>query len=405
MKIKGLIVTGLMLLGMMSVKGQNAFGDPNVVTTAVPFLMVSPDARAGGMGDVGGASMPDGNNIHWNAAKMAFLGEGNSILALSYTPWLNRLVPDINMSYLSYNRAINKRSAFGMSLKYFSLGNIDFRDEQGNHQGTFNPYEMAIDGAYSLKLSETWSGGIALRYIYSNLTQGQSVAGLQTKPGQSFASDIGFYYQSRRQNLKDGKKSQWTFGTAITNLGAKISYTETGNENFIPTNLRIGGGYHLQFDEYNKISFLADINKLLVPTPPEYCTNDNGTPIIDSTTGERVICAGMDDNVSPIQGMIQALNPNAKPGGFEELMQEIVYNVGIEYWYSDIFAVRGGYQHEHENKGNRKYFTLGVGIKYNVFGLDFSYLIPANQSVRSPLENTLRFTLFFDFGKLAKAEE
>src|SRR6056300_1340352 len=180
MKVKGWLIGGVWTIcTVFSINAQNAFGDPNVVTTAVPFLMVSPDARAGGMGDVGVASAPDGNSIHWNVGKMAFLGEGNSVMALSYTPWLNRLVPDINMSYLSYNKAINKRSAFGMSLKYFSLGNIDFRDEQGNDQGTFNPNEFSIDGAYALKLSETWSGGIALRYIYSNLTQGQSVAGLQ----------------------------------------------------------------------------------------------------------------------------------------------------------------------------------------------------------------------------------
>ncbi|MCT4625355.1 MAG: type IX secretion system outer membrane channel protein PorV [Schleiferiaceae bacterium] len=404
MKLRSIIIGSLVAFFVNQSMAQNAFGDYNVVTTAVPFLMISPDARAGGMGDVGAASSSDANNIHWNAGKMAFLGKDQSYLSLSYTPWLNRLVPDINLAYLTYQKAINDKSAFGMSLKYFSLGDINFTDNDGNSQGTFNPNEFAIDGAYSLKLSERWGAGIALRYIYSNLTQGQSVPGLQTKPGQAFGADIGFYYKSRRQNLKNGQKGYWSFGTAITNMGSKISYSESGQENFIPTNLRIGGRYDLEIDEYNRVGFMLDINKLLVPTPPEYYKTDNGRDSTDAD-GNKVIKAGKDDNVSPIQGMVQALDPNAKPNGMSELIDEIVWNVGIEYWYSDIFAVRGGYQHEHESKGNRKYFTLGIGLKYNVFGLDFSYLIPANQSVRSPLENTLRFTLYFDFGALATGEE
>lgn len=404
---KWIFACSFVLAVTLNVYGQNSLGDRdeyNVITTGVPFLSVSPDARAGGMGDVGVASSPDGNNIHWNVGKMAFLGEGNSLFSLSYTPWLNRLVPDIDMAYLSYNRALNDRSAFGMSLRYFSLGDINFRDEFGNDQGTFQPNEFAIDGAYSLKLSDKWGAGIALRYIYSNLTQGQTVAGLQTKPGQSFGADIGFYYESRMKSIKGGKRGGYRFGVAITNMGAKISYTESGNENFIPTNLRIGGAYNLRFDEYNRMTFFLDINKLLVPTPPEYYQTQNGRDSVDSE-GNKVIEAGKDDNVSPIEGMVQALNPNAKPDGFNELMREIVWNTGIEYWYSEMFAVRGGYQYEHKTKGNRQYFTLGIGIKYNVFGLDFSYLIPANQTVRSPLENTLRFTLFFDFGKLAQQSE
>jgi len=389
---------------------QNAF---NVVTTGVPFLLISPDARAGGMGDVGGASSPDANNIHWNVAKMAFLGEDNAFLSLSYTPWLNRLVPDINLAYLTYNKAINDRSAFGMSMKYFSLGEINFRDDQGNDQGTYSPNEFAIDGAYALKLSERWSAGIALRFIYSNLTQGQSVAGLQTKPGMSFGSDLGFYYESRRMNLKNGQKGKAAFGVSMTNLGAKISYSESGNDNFIPTNLRLAGRYDLEIDEYNTVSFLFDINKLLVPTPPAYYQTSNGRDSTDAN-GDKVIEFGKDDNVSPLKGVVQSLSPSAKPGvlkpdgtrnQFQELINEIVWNVGVEYWYSGMFAVRGGYQYEHASKGNRQYFTLGVGLKYNVFGLDFSYLIPANQSVKSPLENTLRFTLYFDFGKLANENE
>ena len=402
MNVRNWIFTGIAMITLLfQTNAQNAF---NVVTTGVPFLMISPDARAGGMGDVGAASSPDANNIHWNSAKMAFLGEDNAFLSLSYTPWLNRLVPDINLAYLSYNKAINDRSAFGMSMKYFSLGEINFRDDQGNDQGTYSPNEFAIDGSYALKLSERWSAGIALRYIYSNLTQGQSVAGLQTKAGQSFGSDLTFYYESRKMNLKSGQKGTAAFGFAITNLGAKISYSESGNDNFIPTNLRLGGRYDLEIDEYNQVSFLFDINKLLVPTPPAYYQTDNGRDSTDSE-GNKVIEFGKDDDVSPLKGVVQALDPNAKPDGFSELIEEIVWNVGVEYWYSNMFAVRGGYQYEAKNKGNRQYFTMGVGLKYNVFGLDFSYLIPANQSVKSPLENTLRFTLYFDFGKLANENE
>ena len=407
MRIKSLILGSILTSFVFQANAQNAAGDLdqyNVITTGVPFLMISPDARAGGMGDVGGASSPDANNIHWNAGKMAFLGEDNAFLSLSYTPWLNRLVPDINLAYMTYNQAINDRSAFGMSLKYFSLGDINFTDNDGNSQGTFNPNELAVDGSYALKLSETWGAGIALRYIYSNLTQGQSVPGLQTKPGQAFGADLGFYYEGRKKNLKNGQKGRWAFGTAITNMGSKISYSESGQENFIPTNLRIGGRYDLEIDEYNRVSFLLDVNKLLVPTPPIYYKTYNGRDSTDAD-GNKIVEFGKDDDVSPIAGMAQALNPNAKPNGFSELMDELVWNAGVEYWYSNVFAVRGGYQHENEFKGNRKYFTLGIGIKYNVFGLDFSYLIPANQTVRSPLENTLRFTLYFDFGALANAEE
>jgi hypothetical protein len=229
-----------------------------------------------------------------------------------------------------------------------------------------------------------------LRYIYSDIAQGQIVQGLQTQPGQSVAADVAFYYKSREINMKRGQKGTALFGVNISNIGAKISYSESGQDDFIPTNLRIGGGYIWQFDEYNKIGFMLDMNKLLVPTP-QIVTADGDT-------------LGKSTDVDPLTGMIQALNPGAKPDGFNELMREIVWNVGAEWTYNDLFMVRAGYQYEDVSKGNRQYFTFGAGIAYSIFALDVAYLIPANSTVRSPLENTLRFTLSFDLGGMTSAE-
>jgi hypothetical protein len=388
-KIGLFALTGLLTLSGLSLK---AVGDGkyNVVTTAVPILIISPDARAGAMGDVGAATMPDGNNIFWNPAKLAFMGPKTTKLSMSYTPWLSRLVPDINLAYVSFQKSLGDRQGLGVSMRYFSLGEINFRDDQGNSTGTFSPYEFSLDAAYALKFSEQWSGGIALRYIYSDIAQGQIVQGLQTKPGQSVGADIAFFYKSRQINMDGGLKGTATFGANISNIGSKISYSESGNSDFIPTNLKLGGGYAVQFDKYNRIGLFLDLNKLLVPTP-QVITSDGDT-------------LGKSTDVDPLTGMIQALSPGAKPYGGKELWQEIVWNVGAEWVYNDLFMVRLGYQYENESKGNRKYFTMGAGIKYNIFALDMAYLIPANSTVRSPLENTLRFTLSFDLGGMASAE-
>lgn len=386
----------ILSVGFLFGVGRQSFAqsadDIRVISSAVPILTVSPDARAGGMGDVGAATTPDPNNVFWNPAKLAFMGEGVTQLSLSYTPWLSRLVPDIDLAYVSFQKSLGDRQGLGISMRYFSLGDINFRNEEGFETGTFSPYEFSIDAAYALKFSEQWSGGISLRYIYSDIAQGQVVQGLQTKPGQSVAADIGFYYKSRKIMMEGGQKGTASFGVNISNIGSKIAYSESGQDDFIPTNLKIGGGFNWEVDNYNAIGFYMDINKLLVPTPP----------VRDDVTGE--IIAGKDDNVDPITGMIQALSPSAKPDGFNELMREIIWNFGAEWVYNDLFMVRLGYQNEHETKGNRKYFTLGAGIKYNLFRLDMAYLIPANSTVRSPLENTLRFTLAFDLGGMAKAE-
>jgi hypothetical protein len=362
-----------------------AFGQYNVITTAVPFLIISPDSRSGGMGDVGVSTSPDNNSLHWNVAKLAFLEDDHNGLSMSYTPWLSRLVPDIDLAYLSYSKQIGKRSGLGLSLRYFSLGEINLTDENGNPQGTLSPNEFAIDGGYSLQLSEQISLGVALRYIYSNLAQSSVTStGSNTQAGQSFAADVGAYYRSREINLEKGQKARYSIGFLMSNIGAKVSYSDAANSDFLPTNLRFGGTFDLLFDQYNSMAFTVEMNKLLVPTPP----------LRDPDTGE--IIAGEDNNVPPFRGIFQSFSD--APGGSREELREIIWNTGVEYNYSDKFFLRGGYQYEHETKGNRKYFTLGLGIKYNVFGLDFAYLIPATPTVQSPLENTLRFTLYFGLG-------
>lgn len=377
------LITLIVLAGMvLPAKAQNDL-KYNVVTTAVPILLVSPDSRAGAMGDVGVASTPDGNSSAWNPAKLAFLPDEKASMALSYTPWMSKLVPDIDLAYVNYTKALSDRQGISASLRYFSLGSINFTDEQGNSLGTFNPYEFYMDVAYALKLSDHWSAGTAIRWIYSDIAQGQVVQGLQTKPGQSGAADLGFYYQGEYKNISGGRRQAFSAGIAMTNLGAKIAYSESGNADFLPTNLRIGGGYHLEMDDYNKFSVYLDLNRLLVPTPPELGTN-----------GE--IVAGADDNVTPLVGVFQSFDPSAKPGGFAELLQENIYNFGLEYKYDNFLFARAGYLHEHKLKGNRQYVTMGFGLAYNVFTIDMAYLIPASPTTRSPLENTLRFSMAFN---------
>ena len=361
----------------------NLLGQINTITTAVPFLSISPDARAGGMGDIGVATSSDINSIHWNSSKLAF-NEKKSGFSISYTPWLKALVNDMFIAYVSGYSKMKGDQAIGGSLRYFSLGNITFTDNNGNTIRDFKPNEFAFDLAYSRKLSDYFSGGIALRYIHSNLTGGPSVEGTDSKAGNSAAADISAYFQ---KDIEIGdKEAVLTAGANISNIGAKISYTETGTKNFIPTNLRIGPGLKLKLNEYNDLSFGLDINKLLVPTPPIY-TQDS------TNSANDVILYGQDPDVSVASGIFQSFSD--APGGTKEELKEINIGFGMEYWYDKQFAFRAGYFYEDKTKGNRKYFTLGAGLRYNVFGLDLAYLIPTDQ--RNPLENTLHFTLTFDF--------
>ncbi len=389
-----------------SLNPDNAYYEAlRTISTAVPIISISPDSRSGAMGDVGVATSPDAASLFWNPAKLAFLEDGTRTLSLSYTPWLNKLVNDINLAYLSYVFKMGDNQGMGIAMRYFSLGTINFRDEQNQSLGDKKPYELAINGAYALKLNDNMGLAVGLRYIFSDLTQGVMVNGAETNPGKSFAADLGYYYKSREYNMEGGMKQAASFGINISNVGGKISYGNDADADFIPTNLRVGGGYHLRMDEYNRISFYVDLNKLLVPTPPirEGDENYTGDPNNNGQNNDRSVLFGKDDEVNSFQGIFQSFSD--APGGGSEELEEVLVNVGAEFWYDNRFALRGGYQYEDAQKGGRQYFTLGLGIKFNVFGLDFAYLIPASATVKSPLENTLRFSLLFDFENFSSQDK
>jgi len=365
----------------------------NTITTAVPFLMIAPDARSGAMGDAGVSSSPDVYSMHWNPAKYAFT-EKEMGFGISYSPWLKALVPDINLAYVSFFKRLDPDQTIAASLLYFSLGDINFTNDIGDGIGTYHPNEFSLDFAYSRKLSENFSASVAARFIFSDLTQGQNVGGVNTHAGISYAADVSFYW--RKEVSFTNTSGLLAFGTNISNIGSKISYGE-GRKDFIPTNLRIGPSLTLDLDEYNSIAFMIDVNKLLVPTPPIYKVDDLGNPVYGAD-GLQMIESGKNPDVSVIRGIFQSFGD--APGGFGEEIREFSIGTGIEYWYDKQFALRAGYFNESKTKGNRKFFTLGAGIKYNVFGLDVSYLIPLEQ--KHPLENTLRFSLLFDFEAFTK---
>lgn len=351
--------------------------DNHIISTGVPLLLIAPDSRAGAMGDVGAASRPDANSIHWNAAKLSFM-EKQAGLTFTYSPWLREIVSDIKLMYLSGYYRLDERNTLGASLTYFSLGSIDFFSEDGQATGTYKPNEFAFDVAYSMKLSENLSMSLTGRYIRSDLTQGQNVGTTSTHAANAGAADLGLYYQNK---IDLEMPSQYAFGVQISNLGSKISYSDNMESSFLPANLRIGGRYSMDFDQFNNLSVMADFNKLLVPTPPVY-------------DGEGNIFAGKDPNVGVLQGAIQSFYD--APNGLKEELQEISMSLGLEYWYNKILAVRAGYFYEAKNKGARKYLTLGAGLRYNVMGLDISYLISTSSLNNNPLKNTLRVSLSFD---------
>lgn len=355
--------------------------DPiNVVTTAVPFLRISPDARAGGMGELSTATSPDVNSQFYNLAKYPFAG-AKSAAGLTYTPWLKDLgLNDVFMATASgYTQfGEDREQAVSASMRYFSLGNIQFTDNLGNDLNSFRPREFSFDLGYSRKLSDKMALGVALRYINSNLAGGAAVNGVSYKAGTAVAGDIGLYYTG----LNDEGKG-FSFGVAMTNLGTKIGYTDDPNQkDFIPANLSLGGTYTTTFSEVHKLMFGLDINKLLVPTPP--------------ALGDS---AGLAEYRS--KGVVGSWFSSFTdaPGGMSEELKEFYFSLGAEYWYNDQFAIRTGYFHENAQKGNRQYFTVGASVKYNMFGINFSYLLPTGNGVnRNPLSNTLRFGLTFDFG-------
>ncbi|MGH2563241.1 MAG: type IX secretion system outer membrane channel protein PorV [Ginsengibacter sp.] len=385
MKQATLKLTALvMLVGSVFVVNAQSTANPiNVVTTAVPFLRISPDARSGGMGDVGVATIPDANSAFWNQAKYPF-AVSKSAIALTYTPWLKGL--DLNDVYLAslagyYKLDDEGTQAVSASLRYFSLGNIQFTDNLGNNLQTYRPREFAFDAGYSQKLSDNLGIGIALRYINSNLASGQSAGGSTYKTGSAIAGDLSVFHDGT-VNSKDGSGLNW--GVTLSNLGSKISYTNDASEkDFIPANLGLGIAYVNVFDESNKVTFGLDVNKLLVPTPP----------LVGDSAGLAAYHS---------KGVVASWFSSFgdAPGGFSEELKEFQISVGAEYSYNDQFAFRAGYFYENPTKGDRQYFTLGAGLNYNMFGLNFSYLVPSGSGInRNPLSNTLRFSIIFNLDK------
>lgn len=380
--------------------GQECGERLNTITTAVPFLMIGPDSRSGGMGDAGVALPADANALHWNPSKLAF-AENESEFRLSISPWLRNLVPDMSLAYLAmYKKLKNKRAAMGGSLRYFNLGSITFTDVNGSVIRDFKPAEFAVDVTFAQQFSDRFSGGISLRYINSNLTGGLNVSGANTKAGQSVAADVSFFYRKKDLKLGDGDGT-FAFGMNISNIGAKMSYSDAARRDFIPINLRLGPCLTMDIDKYNTVSFNVDINKLLVPTPPIYTAD--GDSILSGEDPTRGVAAGMIGSFSDAPGDLNTSYEVIPGSKMKEEFREINFGGGLEYWYAKQFAVRGGYFWEHQTKGNRKYWTMGIGVKYSIFSLDFSYLIANTQ--RSPLANTLRFTLGFNFDGKAKKQE
>ena len=346
-------------------------GSVNAVFTSIPFLRINPDGRAGGMGDLGLATSPDASAIYHNNAKLAF-AEDQWGAVMTYTPWLKALVPDMFIGHLAGFNRLDEYQTLALSLRYFNLGSIQFTDESGIDLQEFNPHEFAFDLGYSRKLSEQLSAGLTLKYVYSNLAKGQQTSSGEISAAQAVAADLSVFYTANNLSI----------GGAISNIGNKVSYTEEDIKDFIPINLGIGAAYTLDIDDYNTIMFGLDLNKLLVPTPDTLFID--GDPNV-ADHREKSLFTGMFGSFSDA------------PDGFGEEMREFTFSVGAEYWYNKQFAVRTGYFYEDRTKGNRQYLTFGVGLKYSIFGLNFSYLVPTSSGTQSnPLQNTLRFSLLFD---------
>ncbi len=359
-----------------SVGGGNTGNTKNYISTGAPILMNAPDAISGALGDAGVASTPDANSSHWNNAKFVFADKKFG-LSTTYTPWLNNLDAGLTYLYLGGYYKMGDRSALGASLTYFSMGEITHTGETGENLGEFYPNEFAIDVTYSMKLSDNLSLGATGRYIRSDLTNGMDMGTQTTKPGTALSADVGMYYQSDWQ-----RGQQYAFGVHISNLGNKLSYSDDDNENeFLPANLRFGGRYSYEVNEYNKMNFLLDFNKLLVPTPPT--AEEGGDRYYENMADYR--------NTGSIAGVFNSFMD--APGGFVEELKEISAGLGIEYWYANQFAARAGYFYEHSDKGDRRYLTLGAGIRYNMLMLDLSYLVPTSSFSQNPLANTIRISL------------
>jgi len=351
----------------------------NNIIVAVPFLLITPDARLGGMGEAGVAVLPDANAMGVNPSKLAFLDRKYGF-SVSYSPWLKNLVPDVSLTYLSGFYKPDEKTTLGASLRYFNLGEIQLTDINQQDMGVYTPNELAFDLTYARQMSESFSLGTSLRYIHSNLSSGQFSSGQQSKAGTAIAVDVSAYF--KKPTIFLGTDAILSAGLNLSNIGTKVSYTDNGAASFLPANLKIGGASTFIIDDFNQFTFALDFNKLMVPTQPIY---DNDGKIIAGKDPDRSVPAGIFGSFSDA------------PGGFKEEMKEINIAAGMEYWYDQQFAFRAGYFYESPQKGNRRYFTLGAGLKYNVFNIDIAYLLASSQE--SPLANTLRFSLLFNFGR------
>ena len=364
----------------------------NPISTAVPFLTITPDSRHGAMGDVGAATSPDANSQYLNASKFAFAVDKWGF-ALSYTPWLRKLVNDVNLAYLCGFYQLDPTQAIGGSLRYFSMGSISLTGQDQTNMGTVSPSEFALDFSYSRRLSDHFSGGVTLRYIRSDLTAGAGgTTGSESfGAGNAFATDVSFYYHNILGG--EGSRNSIAAGVNFSNIGSKISYNQGSTKEFLPANMKLGTTFTTQLNDSSSFSFSVDLNKLLVPTPANKITyNTDGTVIVqpDNNSNKSVI--------SSIFGSF-----NDAPGGMKEELQEITLSLGAEYWYKKLFAVRAGYFGESQNKGNRKYATAGLGVKLNIAAIDVSYVIPIQPN--NPLANTIRFTLLFNIDSFLKRKK
>lgn len=413
----GLLLSSIPMISLAQPTGSGVTDEDlqlNTITTAVPFMAITPDSRAGGMGDAGTALSANSNSVYWNTSILNF-AEEKSEISLSYTPWLRQLTNDIHLSYLSGYYKLNDRHAIGGALRYFSLGEITFTDASGNVIRDDKPSEFELTGAYAFRLSQKMSIGINGKFAYSNLTGGLTVAGVNTKAGVAGATDLSFTYYNDEAQI-GGTKGVYTFATTINNIGNKIAYSELQSRDFLPMNLKIGNSFKAEFDKYNSLVFAIDVQKLLVPTPAYFDFVDSDG---DGAEDDWTMLSGKQNDVGVIAGMVQSFYDapgtvvkdeagnyvqNAdgsyevvKGSKFKEELSEINICAGLEYWYNDVLAIRGGYFYENKNKGNRQYFNAGVGFKYNMFGIDISYLAAMNGR-QSPLANTLRFTLRLHLG-------
>jgi len=392
-----ILIVSIKVYSQSSVIGQEE--EYNVITTAVPFLSISPDSRSGAMGDAGVATTPDINSIQYNAAKYSFI-ENDFGISVSYVPWLRKLVNDINLLQVGGYSKIGERQTISGSLVYFSLGDITFTDEFGSTIMNYTPNEFQIKGGYSRLLTDDLSLSVSLGYVYSNLSG--SIGNEYTTAGTAYTADIGAFYQ---KDVKvSGKKSKLSLGFSILNIGNKMSYSKNKNEmSFLPTTFKLGTSWKIDMDEYNSFMITGEIGKLLVPTPPIYYSENiydadsniihkQGDVQYGNDPKDVSVGTALFSSWSDAPGVLQE---DGTRSVFQEEWREFTWSIGAEYWYSKQFALRAGYFHESMMKGNRKFYTVGLGLKLNTFGIDFSYLIAKRNN---PLENTLRFSLLFEFG-------